>query len=383
MFLVKDKICKAFKDYVSSYDLQDAKIRLKYIHTGKVAANCEQIARSLDLSPEDVFLAWESGMLHDIGRFEQLRRYDTFIDADSIDHASFGADLLFQDGLVRRFETDTSKYGMIETAIRCHSLYRLPDGLNEREIMFCQILRDADKIDIFRANYETGMAAIYNVTEEELAQSPVTPEVYNAFCEEHAVLRSLKRTPLDHLIGHLSLMFELVYPESRSIAAKQGYLEKLFLFSSRNPETQKILNEAGKKYQEFAREAAVYRLKQSLSSRDKLDYAILEEADEHPELNMDFAREKGMQDLENCLWDTLTLFQNVPFYTAKNLEFSYTIKGYEMFVNRKDKSITRATVLLTFHNALKLNRKAPGPKALGTFGASYLYPIFQRIGVLI
>ncbi len=255
VFFMKDKICTAFKDYVSSYDLQDTKIRLKYVHTGRVAANCEQIARSLVLSPEDVFLAWEIGMLHDIGRFEQLRRYDTFIDADSIDHAAFGADLLFQDGLIRRFEADTSRYIMIETAIRCHSLYRLPEGLDERETMFCQIIRDADKIDIFRANYETGMAALYNVTEKELADSAVTPEVYNAFCEGHAVLRSLKKTPIDHLIGHLSLMFELVYPESRLLAVEQGYLEKLFQFSSRNPETQSILDAAEKKYREFAREA--------------------------------------------------------------------------------------------------------------------------------
>ncbi|MDO4324082.1 MAG: HD domain-containing protein [Lachnospiraceae bacterium] len=375
---MKQELTAAFKKYVSAYDLQDVKIQLKYIHTGRVAANCERIARSLDLSSEDIFLSWEIGMLHDIGRFEQLRRYNTFIDAQSIDHASFGADLLFQDGLILQFESDSSKYGIIETAIRCHSLYRLPEDLNEREIMFCQIIRDADKVDIFRANYETGMAAIYNVTEEELAKSDVTLEVYEAFCEEHAVLRSLKKTPIDHLIGHISLMFELVYPESRNLAAEQGYLEKLVGFPSENPDTQKVLQAAGQKYDEFARDAAVYKLGRALQKASSSDVATKD-----CQNSVDFADSEGLIELENLLWLTLTRFQNYPFYTAKNLEFSYTIKGNEMFVSRKDKSITRATVNLTFRNALRLGRKAPGPKALGTFGASYLYPVFRKIGVLL
>lgn len=85
---------------------------------------------------------------------------------------------------------------------------------------------------------------------------------------------------------------------------------------------------------------------------------------------------------DGLLWETLIKFQRHPFYTAKNLEFSYIIKGNEMFVTRKDKSITRASVMVAFHKALELNRVVTGPKKLGTFGASYLYPVFQKIGVI-
>ena len=42
-------------------------------------------------------------MLHDIGRFEQIRRFGTFNDVQSVDHAEFGADLLFKEGLIRKF----------------------------------------------------------------------------------------------------------------------------------------------------------------------------------------------------------------------------------------------------------------------------------------
>ena len=88
---------------------------------------------------------------------------------------------------------------------------------------------------------------------------------------------------------------------------------------------------------------------------------------------------------DDLLWDTLVKFQRYPFHTAKNLEFFYIIKGNEMFVTRKDKSITKATVLLSFHNALSAqasNGRVSGPKKLGTFGASYLYPIFLFFGII-
>lgn len=85
---------------------------------------------------------------------------------------------------------------------------------------------------------------------------------------------------------------------------------------------------------------------------------------------------------EDILWETLILFQNEPYYTAKGLDFTYSIKGNEMFVTRKDKSITRATVVMSFKKALELEGCVKGPKKLGTFGASYLYPVFQRIGII-
>ena len=53
-----------------------------------------------------------------------------------------------------------------------------------------------------------------------------------------------------------------------------------------------------------------------------------------------------------------------------------------MFVDRKEKSITQAMVFIAFHRALELGQRATGPKTLGTFGASYLYPIFQSLGIV-
>ena len=123
-------------------------------------------------------------------------------------------------------------------AIRVHSAYRIPENLDKRTEKFCHILRDADKIDILRVNVEVPLEEIYNTTTEELRNALVTPEVERSFYEHHAVLRSLKKTPADHVVGHGSLVFELVFPESLRIVKRQGYLEKLLHFETDNPKTR-------------------------------------------------------------------------------------------------------------------------------------------------
>ena len=93
----------------------------------------------------------------------------------------------------------------------------------------------------------------------------------------------------------------------------------------------------------------------------------------------------GNESESDVLWEELAKLQGEPFRTARGLEFRYEIRGNEMFVNRRDKSITRSTVDLTYRNAMKLLRAGDvvdGPKKLGTFGASYLFPIFLRLGVI-
>ena len=92
---------------------------------------------------------------------------------------------------------------------------------------------------------------------------------------------------------------------------------------------------------------------------------------------------------DEALWDALIAWQGETFHTAKGLEFNYIIRerrdgalSGEMFISRKEKSITQSTVFMAFHKALELGGRVVGPKKLGTFGASYLYPVFIRLGVI-
>ena len=230
---------KIFGEYTDRYNSADPKIKLKVDHTYRVADLCERIGKSIGLAGIELDIAWMCGLLHDIGRFEQIRRYGTFSDADSIDHASLSTMILFGEndtdsGMIRQFLADSRWDEMIRNAVRWHSSYRIPDGLDEKTAMYCNILRDADKIDILRVNLDTPMEDIYNVSTEELRFSQVTPEVMQAFDEHHAVVRALKKTAVDYPVGHISLVYELVYPVSRQIVKEQGYLTKLMDFQTEN-----------------------------------------------------------------------------------------------------------------------------------------------------
>ncbi|MDD2980694.1 MAG: HD domain-containing protein [Hespellia sp.] len=239
MSIERKKVIDEFQAYVENYDMEDTKIRLKADHTYRVAGLSEIIAKSLGLSGADVDLAWLIGMLHDLGRFDQLRQYGTFIDAQSVDHALLAVEILFEEGTIRRFIQESENDELIRSAIRYHNAYLLPEDLDERTLQFCNLIRDADKIDIIRVNVEIPLEEIYNVSSEEIYQSDVTEEVIAALESGDTVLRSLKKTPADYLVGHISFVNGLVYPKSRQLMKEQGYLEKMLEFPTKNPDTKK------------------------------------------------------------------------------------------------------------------------------------------------
>ena len=235
----------AFAGYTARYNARDPKVKLKIDHTYRVAGLCARIAAAQGLDAGAVDLAWLCGLLHDVGRFEQLRQYGTFNDAISIDHAACSARVLFEEGHIRDYLADDSEDELLRTAVTWHSAYRLPDGLNRRTRLYCDLLRDADKIDILRVNVETPLEEIYNVTTRELRSAAITQEVEQAFYEHHTVLRALKRTPADNVVGHISLVYGLVFAESRRIVKEQGWLDKLMAFGTDNPDTARKMTAMG------------------------------------------------------------------------------------------------------------------------------------------
>ena len=281
MKIDRDKAAETFLDYASGYDMTDVKVKLKVDHTFRVADLCARIAGSIGLDGQDCDLAYLMGILHDIGRFEQLRRFHTFRDAVSVNHAMLSADLLFQEGLIERFgyaagqncpaheaqdsqdaagtaetltkqgivagtaetltEQDADEMRLIEKAIRLHNAYLLPEDLTAREKTFCQVLRDADKVDILRVNRETPMTQIYDLPEEAFLTAEISDPVYEDLLSRRNVNRANSRTAADFLMGHIAFVYGLVYPESFRLVKEQGYLEQMLQFESRNEKTRKRL----------------------------------------------------------------------------------------------------------------------------------------------
>lgn len=257
-----------FQSYVSDYDLSDVKVRLKVDHTCRVAGLCDAITDDLGLSSEDRDLAWLSGMLHDIGRFEQLRRYHTFVDSRSVNHAALSADILFKGGLISRFvktsglqqcaapvdeeaRRDHDSLRILEKSIRLHNVYRLPEKMAGREYLFATILRDADKVDILRVNCETPVTEIYDLPMEAFRKASITDEVLNDVLSHENVNRVHSKTAIDFIIGHIAFVFGLVYKESFRQVRAQGYLTQMMEFPSENPDTQKKLRLIGREVEEY------------------------------------------------------------------------------------------------------------------------------------
>lgn len=147
---------EAFEKYVLKFDLQNENIKMRKDHSYRVEKESYNIAKSLELNEEQVQIAKLVGLLHDIGRFEQITQYSTFVDSKSIDHAEYGVEQLNKNNLIRRF-ISTNKYDrIINEAIRNHNKYSINLNLNKEEMLQAKKIRDEKYIEklIDRIDYK-------------------------------------------------------------------------------------------------------------------------------------------------------------------------------------------------------------------------------------
>lgn len=245
MEINRTAVLQQFKSYVDTFAGTDEGVELKYVHSLKVCTFCEDIAKSLGFSPADVDLAWLIGVLHDIGRFEQAKRFHTFVDYKSMDHAKFGVMYLFKEGHIRDFVQDNSEDEVIRAAIGNHNAFAIAPGLTPRQQLFARLIRDADKIDIFRVyvSYITLDTPVWRQRQQALRTEDVSPAVVQQ-ARAHTLVRTQdKKNYIDFFVGMLCLYFDLNYPRSKEIVQEQGYFQKLVDFHSENPQTEAFLAE--------------------------------------------------------------------------------------------------------------------------------------------
>ena len=227
----KELAREVFLRYAEQYDMQNILIRHKVEHTLRVAALSERYAKALGMSAEDTDFAWLLGLLHDIGRFEQARRYGTFVDSQSVDHAELSGDILFREELIDRFPKEglpEEWQTVAETAVRRHNKLKLPETLDPRTRRFAEILRDADKTDIFRViasiPFEDRVGSSRaSFTETEKA----SPEVMTCVLEHRCVPSGIRHSRFEGHISHCCMAFELVFEVSRRTVKEEGWLRIL------------------------------------------------------------------------------------------------------------------------------------------------------------
>ena len=213
-----------FKRYTSKYDMNESHISRKVYHTARVEELCEKIAVSLKMSEEDVNLAKLIGLLHDIARFEQYTIYKTYDDRKSIDHGNFGVDILEKDNYIRKY-IETDEYDeIILKAIKNHNKYEIETGMSEREILFCKIIRDADKLDIiYQATFESWVNDI-----KKIEGQSITQEVINDFNAESTINRINVKEIIDRIVVIVAFIYDLNFKESYKILNEKHYINKIF-----------------------------------------------------------------------------------------------------------------------------------------------------------
>lgn len=228
----------------------------KMVHTAAVAENCVTIAKHQGLNGYDCELAWIIGELHDFARFGQAIVSHTFRDSSRYNHAEVGARMLFAhkmiDDLIPNYaEVSEADRRVMKKAILYHSDLHLPEDLTERERIFCEIIRDADKIDIFRTIATNGWETIYGHTKEEILASDISDVILAAFPRHEPAEYAKRVLPADYYMAHIALCFGLQSEAARKMVAKQGYLGQLMSIAFDDAKVQEKFLHARKCVEEW------------------------------------------------------------------------------------------------------------------------------------
>lgn len=222
------KAKEAFKKYISNYDIQEPKIQIKIIHMYHVSENARKIAKTMNLPEEEQNLAELIGLLHDIGRFEQVRLYHTFSDKISVDHAQKGVEVLLENNLIRNFVQDSANDGIIYQAIRNHNKCEIESNLSERERLHCQMIRDADNIDIFRAVLDPSQKVeeFGHIGTQDISKEILSPEFFENFKKERILRYVEAKSDMDIMVAIIAHIYTLNFKVSLEIIKENDYINK-------------------------------------------------------------------------------------------------------------------------------------------------------------
>ena len=203
----------------------DSPLELKIEHTARVRDNICQLGRSVDLTDGQLCLAETIGLFHDLGRFEQYRRYRTFNDRQSANHAYLSIDVLNRTAVLDTLPADEK--ATIIDAIRFHNAPVLPANQPPASMIFMRLIRDADKLDIWKvfADYYRHHHRPEPAIVQHLPDLPTWEEsIVNAIDEKRVARFQDMKSLNDFKLLQLSWVFDLHFPETYTQAKKRGDL---------------------------------------------------------------------------------------------------------------------------------------------------------------
>lgn len=209
-------IKKNFDKYVATFDTTDENIMLKYKHSYKVSEIMEELAIRLDLSEKETLVSKVIGLVHDIGRFIQLDKYNSYSDKN-IDHGDIGSEFL-DSTKIREFLPYEEYDACVRLSVRYHNKFDYPK-LSEKENKFVNMIRDSDKVDIYRVLNESPKKIIFK--REELSK-----DVLNDFMNKEQIKIAKTNTSTDRLLLRMAFLFDMKYREAFDILKEKEYFTK-------------------------------------------------------------------------------------------------------------------------------------------------------------
>ena len=223
------KLTELYNAYVDTFREADGKLppmmELKRIHTAHVVANARLIVEGEGSDAETARACDAAALLHDTGRYEQLKRYNTFRDADSVDHAVFSHDIVKEKGWL---DGDPHRESIL-AAVLYHNRRDLPDGLDALTLAAAQTVRDADKLDIFRVlehqiattDWRHNSQAFWNLPTTVRPNPVVLDDIKSGRPVAYQDIRSLA----DFILIQVGWIRNgLAYATTRRICAERGHL---------------------------------------------------------------------------------------------------------------------------------------------------------------
>lgn len=226
-----------FGEYVAGFygddDYVNANIKLKEDHSRRTCEEMLHLAGGLNLDDNRKRIAETLGLFHDIGRFEQFVRYRTYSDVRSLNHCLLGVDILRKTKALEALEDEEKE--VIEKAIEYHGLCELPEGLNGQCLLFSRLIRDADKLDIFRVVVDYYEQYRQNPgefrLEIELPDGPgYSAEVVEAILSGRRIDYAALRTWNDMKLCQLAWVYDVNFVSAMKRIKQRKFLERIIDF---------------------------------------------------------------------------------------------------------------------------------------------------------
>jgi len=245
------KYHKWFNNYIDQYvqlypDLKE-NIEIKADHCIKVSHEIVELAKNLNLQQNDILLAKTIGLFHDVGRFKQYVKYKTFSDSKSQNHAELAIEVLNENNLLK--DLSYNEVEIIQKSILNHNRAEIIIDQNEKVNFFSKLIRDADKLDIWRLITEYYMIKEQNAEnknqtlELELPDNDrISDEVFEAIKNEQLVLKESMRTLNDFKLLQIGWLFDLNFDYSVKRVYEKKYLNKIFESFPKNKKVELIQN---------------------------------------------------------------------------------------------------------------------------------------------